>query len=55
MHFFFLLAGGGNNGAGGRAYWVWRSLEGWVFMCWLLKYDKGDCTDVDGWKTRDRT
>ena len=34
------LADGGVRGAGGRTYWVWRSGEGWVFICIELQCDE---------------
>jgi len=40
----WFLAGGGVSRAGGRAYCVWRSGEGWVFIGLELQYDKGNST-----------
>jgi len=34
----------GVSGAGGRAYWVWCSGKGWVFICSELHFDKVNCT-----------
>ena len=45
------LAGGGCSGGGGRAYWVWRSGKGWVFIYLELVA----CTCGGGVKTREQT
>jgi len=39
----WFLADRGVSGAGGRAYWVWGSGEGWVCICLELKCDKVNC------------
>ena len=38
----------GGSGAGGRAYWVWRNGEGWVFNCLRLQCGKVICTEGGG-------
>jgi len=45
QHVASFFAGAGVSGTGWRAYWVWWSGEGWVFMCLELKRDEVTCTD----------
>jgi hypothetical protein len=40
----WFVAGGAVCGAGGRAYWVWGSGEGCVFICLKPQCDKFNCT-----------
>jgi hypothetical protein len=49
------LAGGGVSGALGRAYSVWWSGEGWVFICLELQYDKVNCIYWGGEHTLEQT
>jgi len=51
----WVLAGGGVGEAGGRAYWVWRSGEGWVFIGSERHCDKLICAYVHGVTTVNQT
>ena len=44
QYFASFLISGEISGAGGRAYWVWWSGEGWVCMRLKLQCDKVSCT-----------